>query len=130
WNRRRDWDRTNRNATNWQAWVPEPQRAYDWNRQRSWNTDRDWTRPDWNRTDWERRNNIRRGSNIPSGGASPTLNRGGAVPPPPMAPAVTAPVVNSPPADMGDHKGDTGRRGRDNKGTPSSQGGAVTPPSQ
>ena len=53
WRHRHDWDDSREgrhHGDNWQSWVPDNQRNYDWNRQRDWNKDRDWTKPDWKNT--------------------------------------------------------------------------------
>ena len=138
WSHRQDWDRSNRNDTSWQSWVPAPQRNYDWNRQRDWNSNRDWTRPDWNRADWERQHNIQRGSNVPPsppatpfGGRNPPINRVGPIAPPPQTtPAVTPPAANNPPAEMGGRNLGGHKGGKGNQGAGGSQGGTVTPPPQ
>jgi len=133
WHRRQDWDRSNRNDTSWQSWVPMQQRNYDWDRERSWNTDRDWTRPDWNRRDWELRNRTDRGAppTSPTNGFrnnSPTTNRDGTiVAPSQMSPALVPPANNNLPADT---SRDRHRNGPNSQGTGSSTGGTVTAPTQ
>jgi len=125
WQRRQEWDRSNRGDTSWQAWVPTQQRSYDWNRQRSWNTDREWSRPDWNRRDWELRNRTNSGGApvSPSNtftGSRPAVNSGApTVAPSPTTPAFIPPAPNNPPAD---------NRGRDrHRSGSNNQGGGGSP---
>src|SRR4029077_17091676 len=102
WRHRQDWVRANNNDTRWGSWLPAQQRNYDWNRERNWNGQRDWTRRDWNRADWQRRNGIVTGRPVTEApGTKPTNN----------GPAVIAPAPNTPTGDRGRTR-DRGGRNR------------------